>query len=152
MFIIKCYLESGCKGTYFKKGMQYLKIMKYARRGESAFVRLSQIFKDYSYLSGRKILAANQVSLFFNSSHKGMQRLIMHDWVTAICRACRKPVPASMPRSFSLCWLHSISWNSPTCMFWQVGGFSIIWPIMMLISFKYLALSRFCSIFASKRI
>lgn len=34
-------------------------------------------------------------------------------WVTAICRACRKPVPASMPRSFSLCWLHSISWNSP---------------------------------------
>ena len=42
--------------------------------------------------------------------------------------------------------------NPPTCMFWQVGGFSIIWPIMMLISFKYLALSRFCSIFASKRI
>lgn len=32
-------------------------------REESAFIRLPQILKDYSYLSGRKILAANQVSL-----------------------------------------------------------------------------------------
>mgnify|MGYP006982570629 CR=1 FL=1 len=32
-------------------------------REESAFVRLPQILKYYSYLSGRKILAANQVSL-----------------------------------------------------------------------------------------
>ena len=32
----------------------------------------------------------------------------------------------------------------------QDGGSSIIRPIMMLISFKYLALSRFCSKFASK--
>ena len=76
--------------------MQYLKIMKYARRGESAFVRLSQIFKDYSYLSGRKILAANQVSL-----------LRCHE--------------ASASAGFIAS--HEIL---PTCMFWQDGGFSII--------------------------
>ena len=58
---------------------------------------------------GEKYWQPTRYPCFFNSSHKGMQRLIMHDWVTAICRACRKPVPASMPRSFSLCWLHSIS-------------------------------------------
>ena len=76
--------------------MQYLKIMKYARRGESAFVRLSQIFKDYSYLSGRKILAANQVSL-----------LRCHE--------------ASASAGFIAS--HEIL---PTCMFWQVGGVSRI--------------------------
>ena len=42
--------------------------------------------------------------------------------------------------------------KSPARLRKQDGGFSIIWPIMMLISFKYLASSRFCSIFASKRI
>ncbi len=35
----------------------------------------------------------------------------------------QKACPASMPRSFSLCWLPSIYETLPTCMFWQVGEY-----------------------------